>query len=748
MAPTAIQALVELEATRRKVEEYFSSDKSKLEAYRDANSKTHLGDQYLQKKKRNGISSDAKKMMPPFVLKHVVQKDLNQYDAPNGMLNLLELMNTIHTGSRFSDEFYSEVLFHSMLTKVIESDHPHKMGTSTGEMKFPGALKLKIVYDSRCRLASGSSFELQYRILTKNADGSIAPGAWKKTSSTYKDSHKQVIETDMIKWKIVANNKPVDARWGIRMLIHALEVDKNRELLNKEQIEQDLIDLTTTWDKRADEKLTQWINSATRSLSFSSHVIGSLHLAPKSIQLSKNELVRLTELNSRSQRQLSLRYCMLRSFNRRLNNLLNLVDLSRSDLSWSIASKVRNSSYMIFADVKSRFLNKALVATSFRVMRPPTRRRQRTEIMVDRIGAAARSKSLGLTEPLRSNGVFAQLYRGLKDWHPAYLRRAGQSFRVKFSGERGIDAGGLYRECLNEAVEELFSQHLTLFVKTPNALNEGGIGYVPNPKCSTPSHLKMFEFVGKLIGMSLRSDACLAFEFPPLIWKMICGSEIVIEDLKSVDIAGMQMLDRFRKDLCIEEAELRFVIKDISGEDVELIRYGRSVRVDSKNKEKYCTLSEQYKLHEFDSQAQAIRRGFVTIVPERVLGLMLWNELEELVVGSSEIDIGTLKSHTTYGSRSFERSITVRHFWNVLESFTNEERAMFVRFAWGRSRLPRSGHWDNNFTLMRCGSDPNRLPVAHTCFFQLDLPPYRTEDELRERLLLAINDGAGVMGLA
>ena len=174
----------------------------------------------------------------------------------------------------------------------------------------------------------------------------------------------------MIKWKIVANNKPVDARWGIRMLVHALEVDKNRELLNKGQIEQDLIDLTTTWDKRADEKLTQWINSATRSLSFSPHVIGSLHLAPQSIQLSKNELVRLTELNSRTQRQLSLRYCLLRSFNRRLNNLLNLVDLSRSDLSWSIASKVRDSSYMIFADVKSRFLNKALVATSFRVMRP------------------------------------------------------------------------------------------------------------------------------------------------------------------------------------------------------------------------------------------------------------------------------------------------------------------------------------------------------------------------------------------
>ena len=52
MAPTAIQALVELEATRRKVEEYFSSNKSELEAYSDTNSKTQLGDESLQKKRR------------------------------------------------------------------------------------------------------------------------------------------------------------------------------------------------------------------------------------------------------------------------------------------------------------------------------------------------------------------------------------------------------------------------------------------------------------------------------------------------------------------------------------------------------------------------------------------------------------------------------------------------------------------------------------------------------------------------
>ena len=198
----------------------------------------------------------------------------------------------------------------------------------------------------------------------------------------------------------------------------------------------------------------------------------------------------------------------------------------------------------------------------------------------------------------------------------------------------------------------------------------------------------------------------------------------------------------------IAGSELRFTVETLDGKEVELYRHGKNVSVDESNYENYATLVEKFRLHELDAQVQAIRRGFITIVPERILGLVQWQELEELVVGSSEIDVDIMRNHTQYGSRSFERSDTVKYFWAVLESFSNAERAMFVRFAWGRSRLPRTGKWENSFTLMKCGSDPNRLPVAHTCFFQLDLPPYRSEEEMREKLLIAINDGAGGMLLA
>jgi hypothetical protein len=35
------------------------------------------------------------------------------------------------------------------------------------------------------------------------------------------------------------------------------------------------------------------------------------------------------------------------------------------------------------------------------------------------------------------------------------------------------------------------------------------------------------------------------------------------------------------------------------------------------------------------------------------------------------------------------------------------------------------------------------LPLAHTCFFSIELPPYSTEAIMRQRLLTAIHFGIG-----
>jgi len=55
-----------------------------------------------------------------------------------------------------------------------------------------------------------------------------------------------------------------------------------------------------------------------------------------------------------------------------------------------------------------------------------------------------------------------------------------------------------------------------------------------------------------------------------------------------------------------------------------------------------------------------------------------------------------------------------------------------------------NGH--QKFQIHRVAGDSNRLPTAHTCFNQLDLPEYSDEDKLRRSLLVAIREGAEGFG--
>eukprot|EP00959_Pyramimonas_sp_CCMP1952_P429804 9001423-Pyramimonas_sp.AAC.2 len=67
------------------------------------------------------------------------------------------------------------------------------------------------------------------------------------------------------------------------------------------------------------------------------------------------------------------------------------------------------------------------------------------------------------------------------------------------------------------------------------------------------------------------------------------------------------------------------------------------------------------------------------------------------VCGKPEIDIEVLKGMTTVNLPA--PSPLADWFWSVLHSFTNEDRAAFLAFACGRSRLPARG----STTVRPCG---------------------------------------------
>lgn len=51
---------------------------------------------------------------------------------------------------------------------------------------------------------------------------------------------------------------------------------------------------------------------------------------------------------------------------------------------------------------------------------------------------------------------------------------------------------------------------------------------MPNPQHSSPLALSMLRFVGRLMGLSLRTRLCLPFQLPGMIWKrMLVRSESI-----------------------------------------------------------------------------------------------------------------------------------------------------------------------------------------------------------------------------
>eukprot|EP00479_Gromia_sphaerica_P002636 TRINITY_DN13102_c0_g1_i1.p1 TRINITY_DN13102_c0_g1~~TRINITY_DN13102_c0_g1_i1.p1 ORF type:complete len:100 (-),score=14.37 TRINITY_DN13102_c0_g1_i1:52-351(-) len=80
-----------------------------------------------------------------------------------------------------------------------------------------------------------------------------------------------------------------------------------------------------------------------------------------------------------------------------------------------------------------------------------------------------------------------------------------------------------------------------------------------------------------------------------------------------------------------------------------------------------------------------------------------------------------------------------------------EERRGFVQFMWGRSRLPSTvvGFGKDVFKISDqvVAGNPLKsefpdawLPVAHTCFFSLELPRYSSKEIMRERIVYAIQN--------
>ncbi|KAL4780914.1 hypothetical protein BJX76DRAFT_360435 [Aspergillus varians] len=380
---------------------------------------------------------------------------------------------------------------------------------------------------------------------------------------------------------------------------------------------------------------------------------------------------------------------------------------------------------------------------------------------------------------------FYELGEGLKE--PIQI-----TFIDKFNAaEAGIDGGGVTKEFLTSVTNEAFKSTvgLRLFEENDQHLlypspvsveqrkeNLRQLGFKENTAEWTEQIrglLRRYEFLGRVIGKCLYEGILVDVSFAPfflLKWALTGGMSSAqretayranLNDVKDLDAGlyqGLLQLKNYPED--VEDFALNFTVTDTiplpDGRSRTMTRdlksNGSDTAVTNQNRLVYISYIARYRLQVQPAlQTNAFLQGLGQIIQPSWLSMFNQSELQTLVSGESgDIDVMDLRQNTLYGGvytigDDNEEHPTIKLFWEVMEKMTNEERRNVLRFVTSTPRAPLLGfsHLNPRFSIRDSSEDQERLPSTSTCVNLLKLPRYNSASGLREKLLYAVNSGAG-----
>lgn len=331
---------------------------------------------------------------------------------------------------------------------------------------------------------------------------------------------------------------------------------------------------------------------------------------------------------------------------------------------------------------------------------------------------------------------------------PAYeLRRR---LYIIFRGEEGLDYGGVSREWFFLVSHEVLNPMYCLF----EYANKNNYSLQINPASYVnPDHLLYFKFIGRFIAMALYHGRFIYSGFTMPFYKRMLNKKLTMKDIESIDPEFYNSLVWIR-DNDIDECGLELwfsVDHEVLGQVIhhELKAGGDKERVTQANKEQYLALVTSWRMTRgIEEQTSAFLDGFNEVVPLEWLKYFDERELELMLCGMQEIDVDDWQRNTIY--RHYTRtSKQITWFWQFVRQTDNEKRARLLQFVTGTCRVPVGGFAElmgsngpQRFCIEKVGKD-TWLPRSHTCFNRLDLPPYKSYDQMVEKLNYAIEETEG-----
>lgn len=332
--------------------------------------------------------------------------------------------------------------------------------------------------------------------------------------------------------------------------------------------------------------------------------------------------------------------------------------------------------------------------------------------------------------------------------------------------EAGIDGGGVFKEFLDDLIKDGFGS------KNGNADDDGSPQlFTITPMQTLTVNLDLtedkamlvhYEFLGRVLGKAVYESILVEPQFCLPFLNQILGKTNTLEDLKNYDEEYYANLSKLRQfnETEIDGLGLTFELTvggnavSSTPRTVDLLRNGKSLPLTKRNVFQYTHLVANQLLNvQGAQQTRAFLRGFRDLIPVSWVRLFSARELQKLISGDDRpIDIAALKKAMHYLGGYHESQPYIEAFWEIIENeLTQDQQRKFLRFMTSCSRQPLLGFSSlepvPSIQQIRLRDDElsrnSRLPTSQTCMNLLKLPNYQDRELLKQKLLAAVEAGAG-----
>jgi hypothetical protein len=339
---------------------------------------------------------------------------------------------------------------------------------------------------------------------------------------------------------------------------------------------------------------------------------------------------------------------------------------------------------------------------------------------------------------------------------PADMRKI---FRFEFIDEPGLDAGGVTREWYHLLSSELFNPDCGLFQYS--AVNQMCMQINPNSGLANEDHLRYFHFAGRVLGKALMDGQITPVHLVQPLYKHLMGFPITLRDLEHIDD---QVYRNLMELLEVDDVSMLYLDFTVTEEKlgatdtVPLIPNGGDITVTNGNLSEYLREQLKYRLlYRIKNQLLNFLTGFYEVVPETLLAVFNFQELELLLHGLPVIDMDDWFANTDYAgefSGVGPGHKVCQWFWEIVRGYSQENKAKLLQFSTGTCGVPPQGFGSlqgndgsvRRFTLMG-SKDVKVFPRSHTCFNRVDMPIYSTKAEMQKYLTMAITYESTGFGL-